>query len=301
VLTGDNITGLPALGRLGVKASIEAFMEVFDRIYEDFGVPMTMVFGNHDGESPAGNKEYQFSVYAAHKSFIGRRVPEADAGAQDQQGPRCGTHNLVVNGSKTGKPAFNLWLFDSGSYEALLGGYSGVRASQVEWFKQKHRALGNLPSIAFQHIVVPEVFDYLNPDESLPAGVEGELRERPCPAANFNGGQYEALCQAGVAALFVGHDHVNSYELRPRGRTHIVNTPCAGFGSYGDADLRGVRVITLDEKTGGYETEFVTYEGYYGQRLPTARLLAYQHLKAYAVILDYLFFKPFLAVRGLFS
>jgi len=309
VLTGDNISSgavknFPKfLEKLLVRASVNNLMRAFDRIYRDFGIPVTMVFGNHDNECGPDkvSRAEQFAMYAAHKSFIGYYIDAADAGTDDEQGQHYGTHNLTVKNSAGTAPAFNLWLFDSGSYDPA-GGYSHVQTPQIDWFNQRNGEL-NLPSIAFQHIIVPEIFapGVLTPERTLPPGTVGELREPPCPGRH-NDGQYAALSAGGVLALFVGHDHVNTYELHLPG-TDLINSPCTGFGSYGDLDLRGARVITLDEKDlSAYETEVVTFRDFYPQNtLRGARLEMYQSMSTAATLLDWISFKPLLWLLGLFN
>ena len=309
VLTGDNVgtggaKGLPKfLAKLLVKLSVENLMRAFDKIYKDFGIPMTMVFGNHDNEVGPDkvSRAEQFAMYAAHKCFIGYYIDAADKGTGDEQGQHYGTHNIVIKNSAGTAPAFNLWMFDSGSYDER-GGYSSVQTAQVDWFTQLNGTL-NLPSIAFQHIIVPEIFapGVLTPEKTLPAGTVGVLRENPCPG-NYNYGQYDALSAGGVLALFVGHDHVNTYELRLPG-TDLINSPCTGFGAYGDIDLRGARIITLDESDlTGYETRLVTFQTFFGPNtLRRARLNMYQSMSTPATLLDWISFKPLLWLLDLFK
>ena len=332
VLTGDNISGGGANwgtdfgSRFAVKHSIDAFMNVFDKIYRDFGTPVTMVFGNHDNEDTRVGREGQFEMYAAHKSFIGW-ASDADKGTKDIQGEHYGTHNLLIKDHTGATPVFNLWMFDSGSNDER-GGYSWVQKPQIDWFNKTNAELNKLPSFAFQHIIVPEIYDFLTVtneadansfsrgfvdaqgkeytkyiSRDLPAGVNGVLREAPCPA-RYNDGQYNALNDAGnVLAMFFGHDHVNTFELRMEGKTDLVNSPCAGFGSYGDIDLRGARVITLKEsnlKT--YETWHVPYQGFYGDGvLRETRLKMFQSMSTAGIIFDVVSFKPLLWIGGLFK
>jgi len=306
VLAGDNISSgganllIPALSRLAVKRSVDAFMDVFDRIYRDFGIPVTMVFGNHDNELLSVSRAEQFAFYEAHRSFIGWRS-DADKGTFDVQGEHVGTHNLLIKDHAGIKPVFNLWLFDSGSNDPA-GGYSCVQKPQIDWFNATNQSIGKLPSFSFQHIIVPEIFDYLTPDRKLPPGTVGELREDPCPG-RVNEGQFEAMKAAGnVVAMFFGHDHVNTFELRLSGAPDLVNSP-GGFGSYGDLDLRGVRVITLKENDlSSYKTYCVSYRDYYGGSfLGDLRLNMYQSLRTPATFIDTLVFWPLLRVIGWFS
>jgi len=324
VLTGDNTSSKEAdwkidrVSRHWIKTSIDGYMRVFDRIYDDFGIPVTMVYGNHDCEAPFTSRAEQFAVYQSHRSFIGF-LTGADKGARDDLGEYLGTHSLLVYGS-SGKPAFHLWMFDSGH------GESGVQKPQLDWFRKVNEEIGKLPSLAFQHIAVPEIYDFLTQtdehdssafrrmfaDENgaehtkyisrdLPEGVKGAMREAPC-APKHNNGQYGTLNGAGnVLALFFGHDHKNTFELRRENAMDLVNSPGSSFGQYGDLDLRGVRVITLDEKNPGrYETRLLTYLDFYsGSRLRGARLRLYQRRRNLAYAADMLFFHPLLRLIGL--
>ncbi|MCL2023079.1 MAG: metallophosphoesterase [Oscillospiraceae bacterium] len=337
VLTGDNIRDVKTnaddeSNRMLVRKSIDAFMNVFDMIYLEYGIPVTMVLGNHDSED---NSEYMtrkdhFEWYAFHESFIGAAIPEADEGAVSKNGEHFGSHNLVVYDKNGDEPLFNIWLFDSGDYFPNTEGYanvgfsySGVQKPQIDWFKRTNAQLDYLPSIAFQHIIVPEVYSKLEETDkggfsfelfkydedgnlvlengepvavkhnvTLPEGFEGELNEYPCPG-KFNEGQYTALSEVGnVHALFVGHEHENTFELRFEEETDIVNTPTGGFGSYGKARLRGVRVIELDENAlDSYQTSLIFYKDYYSGPRQRARLYLYETLRYWANPLDDLLFR----------
>ena len=344
VLTGDNITDAksnkknPEKSRALVKKSIAVFMDVFDEIYRQYGIPVTMVLGNHDAEAVKSvNREDQFNMYAEHESFIGIAIPEADEGAVGLNNPHYGTHNLLVYDKNDNEPTFNIWMFDSGDYshEGFGWAYDAVQKPQIDWFNKTNAELGKLPSVAFQHIIVPEIFDFLTPaqpDEKnsfkyklyqynepgygeenlvlvdgkpveiekhvsavLPDGMKGELNEYPCPG-KFNYGQYAALSEAGnIHALFVGHEHKNTFEIRRDDGTDLVNTPASGFGSYGKAKLRGVRVITLNEEDlSDYETEVIFYNDYYSGWLRWTRLRLFEGIKYYANPIDAVIFRPLL-------
>ena len=330
VLSGDNIAsgpanwGLQAISRFWVKRSIHSFMRVFDEIYEKYGIPVTMVFGNHDAEMKATSREQQFAIYSTYKSFIGFKT-DADKGTKDEQGEHVGTHNLVIKNNAGTANAFNLWLFDSGAYDPR-GGYGHVQTPQLNWFTKTNDALGKLPSLAFQHIIVPEIYDVLTKtnegaedaiaqefvnangelfwqhfSKALPANAKGAVNEAPCPG-RYNDGQYDLLKNAGnVMAIFSGHDHVNSFEVP--GSVDLVNTASVGFGSYGDAQIRGVRVITLNESNlNDYGTELVLYKDFYPDTwLRRTRLSMYDKLHTFAVIFDFFSFRPMLWIAGLFD
>ena len=329
VLGGDNIgcgpmDKVPLVGKSLLKGGINSFMKVFDKIYRDFGIPVTMVYGNHDNEAlNTITKEESFNIYKSHKSFIGEYVPQADEGTSDKQGQHYGTHKLPIYDRAGNAPVCNLWMFDSGSYD-VRGGYSQVQKPQLDWFIKENDAAGKLPSFVFQHIVVPEIYDLFpaapaaGPDafswtfvndrgeeyqKHILKDAGNGLREAPCPTM-YNAGQLDVMDGAGnVLAMFFGHDHTNTFEVARTAGPDLVNTQCTGFGSYGNIDLRGVRVITLGESDlTKYDTRLVTYQNFYpGGMLRDTRLRMYQSLGTFGNIVDTVSFRPLLWLMGLFA
>lgn len=276
VLTGDNISDSVARGYTKansvkrVRKAIDAFMSVF----EEIGIPVAVVFGNHDAEGRV-SKEEQMAIYNEYDCCVA--IDEGDS----LYG--CGTYNLPVYSSDGKKVIYNLWLFDSNMYDDVNGGYDHVHEDQIEWYVKTSEELKNqnggtpVPSMAFQHIIVNEVLSTLvqadkktdgavkGDDKNyyiLPENAKGELLEIPCPG-EVDSLQFEKMVEQGdVKAIFTGHDHNNSFEIPYKG-IDIVNSPTAGFGAYG-AKNRGVRVITLNEEdTSTYETELIKYLGNY--------------------------------------
>ncbi len=270
VLTGDNIAG----GSAGSLEKSEKAIDQFMSILEKHGVPVAVTFGNHDAEGSAASREEQMAIYSKYSCFIG-----FDDGEEIDH---CGTYNIPVYSSKsTYDVKFNVWMFDTGSYDEN-GQYDHVKQSQIDWYKAQSLKLrlmnGGLavPSIAFQHIIVPEIYDVL---KEVPAGTEGAvakygknyvlpetaaegsyLGEAPCPSG-INGGQFEALVEGGdVLAIVSGHDHTNSFVVPYKG-IDIINSPTCGFRSYGNSESRGIRMFTINESNPyEYETEIVTFQ-----------------------------------------
>ncbi|MBQ7596254.1 MAG: metallophosphoesterase family protein, partial [Clostridia bacterium] len=256
VLTGDNIAGYLTQGSENTEAAIRQFMDIFAKA----NVPVAIVFGNHDDEEAQMSKEDQMKIYESYPNNISFDEGEEIDGV--------GTYNVPIYSSKDyNKVAFNLWMMDSGTYDTVYGGYDHVKQSQLDWYKETSDTLaeengGKVPSIAFQHIIVPEIHDalkevpegtpgaisawgtyYVLPDNAAPGSILGEP---PCPS-NYNSGEFETFCQQGdVLAIVTGHDHVNSFRLNYKG-IDLINTPTCGFASYGDEQTRGVRVIDIDE------------------------------------------------------
>lgn len=266
VLGGDNTVGEGETKQLAIDELCKPFVE--SETY------FTMVFGNHDYQQGYTNDEL-FEMYqkAGGEYFLAYdAVPELHGTA---------THNLPVYSNDGSKVKFNLWMFDSGSY--VDGGYDCVRKDQIDWYletsnKLKAEAGGLVPSMAFQHIIVGDVYDALFVESPVNLGVltanyNGKyytylpklhnfsrfLVEPPCPGVD-NEGQLEAMAKQGdVLAVFSGHDHVNDFETEYMG-VDIINTPSPTYNSYSSIVNKGARLITINEESPyTYTSEVITY------------------------------------------
>lgn len=293
VLTGDNIApGCPKLDWY-IKKNIDNFMSIF----EEKKVPVAIVYGNHDADRNCMTKEEQWEVYESYDCFVGVGDSEELTG--------YGTYYLPVMSSDGEEQKFTLWFFDSqmDNEENDLGGYGCVAKDQIDWYIKTEKALTAenggkiIPSFAFQHIIIPEVYEMLykvgetdeETGEVIPFEAEGAtylkgqivdwygthyafpekyadedtcFGETCCPP-RYSNGQADALVDYGkVLGIAVGHDHKNSFVL-PYKSLDIVQTPTASFGSYGDIN-RGARVIVLDESDlSDYETDVIFFRDYY--------------------------------------
>ncbi|MBQ8210620.1 MAG: metallophosphoesterase [Clostridia bacterium] len=229
-------------------------------------VPFALVFGNHDQEQGV-DKEVLLAMY---QQIGGGLCLTYDT--PDLYG--CGNSFLPIVSSDGTGIAFNLWFFDSGSSlrDEETGewlGYDYVREDQIEWYETTAAGLAlanggeNVPSIVFQHIIVPEVYEAMYP--SLPFGIKdftykdvaylpvpsfsahsGFVFEPPCPSY-FSAGQFDSWVETGdVIASFYGHDHTNSFTTTYKG-IDITTVPTVGCNSYSNDITRGVGLITLDE------------------------------------------------------
>ena len=288
VFTGDNTGAVDA--SISAKYGIKAIASIVD----EAGIPFTFVFGNHDAENVS--KEYHMSCWRSYEYCM------AYDAEPDMYG--MGTHNLTIKSSDGTKVAYNLWMFDSNMYDDVNGGYDYIHEDQLDWYVNTSNALKAanggqpVPSMAFQHIVPYEIKDYmiqtseldpngfqsgdsfyaLNPEYAEEGSV---VREYPCPST-VHGDQMSKFVQQGdVNAIFVGHDHVNNYIVHTKmnaadgNAIDIVNTPGATFQSYGTEEMRGCRVIDINEDTPWeYETFTATFFDVMGDTEET-RALSY--------------------------
>ncbi|MBE6786639.1 MAG: hypothetical protein E7538_10500 [Ruminococcaceae bacterium] len=289
VLTGDNISPGAGFMKWMTKKSIDNFMKIF----EEKKVPVAIVYGNHDEENKL-TKEEQWEVYESYDCFVGVRDSEELSG--------YGTYYLPILSSKSDKQKFTLWFFDSQDYnkDEEVGGYGCVEKDQIEWYIKTEQELAKtnkrlIPSLAFQHIIVPEIYEvlykitetdesgaityydvkgkYLEDQTIVESGItygypekyadeDTALLETPCPP-KYSNGQADAFIEYGnVLGIAVGHDHKNCFVIPYKG-LDIIQTPTASFGSYGDHN-RGARIITLDENDlNEYGTYMVYFRDYY--------------------------------------
>lgn len=269
VLLGDNTAGWWK----GVdKAQTEAAIDAVAKPIDERGIPFALVFGNHDHEGLCDEangmteeeaKEFILARFQTYKNCLAVEGEELTG---------VGNYNLPILNSAGDKAVFNLWFMDSNPYapEEEGGGYGYVHEDQTAWYQRTADALKAenggqpLPSLLFQHIIVPEAYEMFNTVKFGTKGAvrgnssfhdkwftvnpeyvyEGELNEGPC-SPNTNHGQFESwLTQGDIIGAFFGHDHVNDFAGVYKG-IHLVACPAVTFYSYGNH--RGVRTITLDE------------------------------------------------------
>ena len=277
MFTGDQLAGGKIETAEGVYAGIKAILQpVVDR-----GIPFTVVFGNHDNDDGCPvSRDEQFAYYQTFPGCLAYdAVPEMYG---------TGTHNLPIYASEGSETKFNLWMIDSNDYDRVNGGYDYVHQDQIDWYEKTSKALeekeGHLvPSIAFQHIIVPEVAELLvdspfsgenaiskviNGENKLlmlkPGKASGILLEFPCPS-NTNSGEFASWKERGdVIAASFGHDHINTFVGNVDG-IDLVMCPGVTFQSYGRYITRAVRIFELDENNPwSYDTHLYKFTDAFG-------------------------------------
>ena len=271
ILGGDNTVDEAKTKELAVEELVKPFVE--NEVY------FTLVFGNHDREQGVDND----ALLKMYQKYGGEYCLAYDA-VEELSG--TGNHYLPIYTSKGSEMKFNLWMFDSGSSIHENGewlGYDSVREDQIEWYESESKKLvdGNgkmVNSLAFQHIIVSDVYDEMFVESPFAMGeitrefngkiysflpkthnFSGFLGEYPCPGY-INYGQLDAMAETGnVLGIFSGHDHINDFELEMKG-IRIINTPGASVESYGYSFTRGARLLTIkEEDTSTFESELIRY------------------------------------------
>lgn len=273
VYLGDQVEGKHPWVHLGDnEANVKlAISRVLAPVVER-GIPFTVVLGNHDGQDSGVPKEVQMAYYQTFPGCLA--ADEGDAL------PGCGTYHLLYRSADGSRPAADLYFIDSQEY-GPDGGYGCVSKEQIDWCANEmagaRAANGGepVPTLCFQHIIVPEIYDALLPAEkgadgavegkgfgagrwyAAPGGMDG-LREAPCPPDSSNGQFARWRESGGVAAGFFGHDHKNSFTARLDG-IDLAACPGATYTSYHDPSAQGVRIIELDENAPGTYSTWVRW------------------------------------------
>ncbi len=257
IATGDNVLNYDDADK--TKSYIDRFMAIFIK----YNIAVAVTFGNHDSErGPLSRRELMeyYSTFDCH-------VTDADGIKPFSSG----TYNVPVMSCDGKNVKFNLWVFDSGDYDKD-GHYGCMSAEDVLWYKKTSDSITQINdgeriySLAFQHIIVPEVYYALKKTDKKrlysfehiinkgeyymfsPNGINfGTLNETPCSGGE-NFGQFEAMVEKGdVLAVFSGHDHTNAFGVRHKG-IDIVNSLSTRSQSDRFSSQYGYRIIEVDEK-----------------------------------------------------
>ena len=253
IVTGDNVQNYDDSNK--TKKYIARFMKIFD----ERKIPVAITFGNHDSErGPLSRRE----LMEYYNTF--------DCSVTNENGKKLaenGTYNIPVLSTDGKEMKYNLWVFDSGDYDDA-GHYGCVSAEDVAWYKEKSDLITaengkKIYSLAFQHIIVPEVYDVLKKVSKHklysfshmynkkdfymfdPTQVNfGTLNETPC--CGFpNYGQFDAMVEKGdVLGIFTGHDHTNAFGVKCKG-IDIVNSLSTRYNGDRFATMYGYRIIEV--------------------------------------------------------
>lgn len=279
VFVGDQLSDVYPFG---TKEDMTlAIQNVLDLVAER-NIPFLMTLGNHDHDNmDVLSEEEQYAVYTSYENCYAT-----------SNGTDGFTYSVPVKSSDGKDTVFNIYMMNTHN-KAEDGGYSGVNAEQVEWYKNTSAALKAanggevVPSLLFQHVPVKEIYSLFTECEYNDDGAvysrrdskwykldetkaEGNFGEAPC-SENFDRvtGQYEAWLECGdIMGAFFAHDHVNTFVGTNDDGVTMGYNGGAGFRSYGLGDDRCVRVFELNEDdVENYSTRLVTYEEATGKEI----------------------------------
>lgn len=280
VFVGDQLADFyPFATKEDMTKSIERILVPL----EERGIPFLMTLGNHDHDKlDKLSVEEQYAVYASFESCYATG-----------NGTDGFTYNVPVFSSDGEEIAFNIYMMNTHN-KAESGGYAGVNADQVDWYKETAAALKAenggeaVPSMLFQHIPPKEIYTLLEECSWNDEGAiysrrdskwykldeneaEGYLGEAPC-SEDFDNitGQYEAWLECGdIMGAFFAHDHVNTFVGVNEDGIKMGYNGGTGFRAYGLGDDRSVRIFEYNENdVENYETRILTYADVTGEEVP---------------------------------
>lgn len=270
-VTGDVLWGAPA------EDMLQHFLDVLD----GYGIPYSIVYGNHDREQgiPLG----KMSSMISEAQFSLNRVAGDDS-LEDVRIP-------VLSSDGSGREMVGIFMMDSHDYTPItgVGRYATFSQEQVRWLREECEAasLRNggvpVPSLAFFHIPLPEYRRLWDLKGFKVVGTRGE----DVACSELNTGMFEAMRMTGnVLGCFCGHDHDNDYVA------NFCNI-ALGYGRYTGSNTvynhlrHGARVIVLHEgqrlfrswirETDGVVTHECSFDG--NHLSPKSNIIDFGHMK----------------------
>jgi len=151
VFTGDNVKGLIS------SSSFESAVDQFLAPLIATGTEFAVTFGNHDDLGPWPNPGTREEQYAYYKSKGGSLFVDHDVPALDGTG--SGSIPIYPYEHSSGTPAFQVFLMDSGTYNTITyTSLDAIKTSQIDYYLTTNP---KVPSLWFQHIPVPDMYDNL--------------------------------------------------------------------------------------------------------------------------------------------
>lgn len=275
VLGGDICHG----DRIKTADELEKYLTVFTSPMEKRGIPWCNVFGNHDHDVPLPDGDIQ----AVYESF-----PHCVSKHEDGI---TGETNFVlpVLSSDGSRIAYAVWGLDSNNLisdagfpagalrdgESEYDGFSEtvrpinaarwdiVHFDQLMWYYntsvELEKYAGHKVNGFLAVHIAPWEFQYLvdNPEITGTVGTKDETMS----LGRFNSGLFAAVLQRGdIKCIGSGHSHEDSFDGVFCGIRCCMDA-CAGCNCYGLDEIRGGRVIDIDESdTSRVSTYMVAYK-----------------------------------------
>ena len=232
ILTGDIIYSSPAVSN---------FKKIINHVSR-YGVPFAFVFGNHDHQFDATDRELLESV---------KDVPYNMTAAVPGISGDC-NFDIPVYSCDGKKKEMILYAFDSHDESQQknteVKGYDAINRDQIDWYvhasKRYAKANGGrpLPSLAFFHIPFPE---YKEASADKKSQSYGNHRESVC-CPRMNSGLFYAMKERGdVMGVFCGHDHDNDFAVDWYGILLAYGRFSGGNTEYNHLGVNGARVIEV--------------------------------------------------------
>lgn len=259
VLLGDNMMSQGVAGATRI-------VEIFDQ----YQIPYTFVFGNHDAElylptySKAEVSEYLASCESPYLRYRSEYV-------QEDEENRYGNFSVPIRDKGTKRLLGAFVILDTGVYDYGKAQYQSITEEQIAWYqetveelnesytRQWWNSLSTVPTLTYGHIQLPEYVDAYQKAQSGDGAefiYEQELSEQMLDAIESNAGRinygfFGAMkSKESAKAYFCGHMHGLTYHVKMDG---IILGFCPQSGvMQGREDAITTFSYTVNEK---FETE----------------------------------------------
>ncbi|MBP3392112.1 MAG: metallophosphoesterase [Clostridia bacterium] len=267
LLGGDNHAGANVS-----KSVMKTYLNSISEPMESRKIPWAQVYGNH---VEGGYKANVANLYGCATKEEQQKIFESYTYNVSKAGNVYGVGNYVlpILRSDSEKIGFNVFALDSHSYtnenpggqafedavflkRGVYGGilyptlrYETFHFDQVRWYWDTSVALeayngAKVPAMMLYHIPVLE-FETVarNPKET---GMTGSNMDGTGPSEVYCGLFQTCYERGDVKGMFVGHCHRNDFVGTYMG-IQLGFVPTIGSLAYYDADIRGARVIEIDQ------------------------------------------------------
>ena len=244
VITGDTF--------LDANKSIVKFF--FDKM-DEIEIPYAFTYGNHDLQGTY-NSEFIHKTISKAKYAMYKDYPDDDL---------FGRTNYYINLNKNNSTLYRLYIIDSNSYsyQGTKYSYDVIHEDQLEHIS-KINAKNPCFGLSFFHIPLIEYQETYDRYVKGEVKGKGENREPSCPGY-ANNDVLKKLYDANIRASFVGHDHINYSDVvydRFSDDFILSYGVKANKTIYGNDDIMGCKIITLDSENVGISLDNIEAKFY---------------------------------------
>ncbi len=216
-----------------------------------FGIPWTLVFGNHDTDHGISYLTL-ISALKGSKHLIFSPGPKA-----------LGYSNFsILIQNQVRQPRYQLIFMDThvDQYYAIgekqTWGYGSISTEQMQWYEQMISLTSTTQSMLFLHIPLPE-YNLVQPeDKDL---YQGNYLEKPSTPPYDSGFFNNIVSHRHTLAIFAGHDHYNDYQFIHQDIA-LAYGRVSGHYDYGPKGFaKGLRWIEI-KKDNSFDTHIILYQ-----------------------------------------
>lgn len=244
LVNSDDFDLIVISGDMALSISAASLFTKLVKFMESLETPWTFVFGNHETD------------YNEYTDFL-NRIHDTEY-LYFKVGPELldgGVGNFRIIFNQDGTPFYTLYFLDSHAerevYTEEEGEYDYLKISQVQWV-ERHLEDDTTDSIMYMHIPLRQ---FMVPKDG--GDYTGTFDEDKVYAQGIDTGLFNILRDNGkTKGVFVGHDHLNNFELTKDGIL-LAYGQITGYNAYGNLP-RGGRVVVIDSS--GVMSSYVLLE-----------------------------------------